>query len=63
MDGFAGQTQPIFSLGQPIDLAARFIARELSAKCCPQVQLKLVDHAVPLPGVDIDLQARASWIP
>ena len=45
MDGFTGKAQPIFSLGQPIDLAVRFAASELPAKCRPD-QLKLVDHAV-----------------
>ena len=46
MDGFTGKPQPIFSLGQPIDLAVRFAARKLPAKRRPRVQLELVDHAV-----------------
>ncbi|MEH2543746.1 hypothetical protein V1283_000391 [Bradyrhizobium sp. AZCC 2262] len=56
------KTQPFFSLGQPIDLAARFALRELPAKCRPQAQLSLGDHAIPLPREDIHPDTLAGWI-
>ena len=32
IDRFTGKTQPVLGLGQPIDLAIRFTARELPGK-------------------------------
>jgi len=52
-DRLTEKTQPVFSLGQPIDLAVRFALRELPAKCRSRTQLSLGYHAIPLPRMGI----------